>query len=1528
MTVHYLQQRATPLFTFFSLLFCSFSVLSAQTQFIGPANGDWFTASNWSAGLPAAGNDANISGGASVNIAQPLVVNFGISNFGTINNSATLEIAKNLVSGGALNNTATGSITIDAAVQLIASGGLNNAGTVINKGSVNINTAAFINAGTVSNQGTWQQLAPLKNTGTVNNLSGLFTSPQIFTNTGIVANATGANWTVDFGGSFLNNTGGTFSNAGTFTNSANFTNNTTITNSGTFTNNSAQNCNGVFNNISGGSLINAGTLAISGRLNNPTGATVQNNNIMSISANGFISNSSTAFNNNNKLTVQLKGTFSNEVGGVLTLGVGSILTDSGYVKNTSGAKIIGSGSINNAGILDNFGTLQADNGSVFTNTDTVNNHGYFVTASIVNNSGYVGNDSLIRISSGAVFNNFLKIFNKLSGTIEDNYDFNNKTGATLTNNGTVINNIRLTNDGTVTNNGYLLLAGDFFNHGGATLANTEVVEINAGSIVNAGIVTNTKTIYNDACSVISNNAGGSISNSSVLKSNGVIFQRGTFTGNAVAKTAGWIQTAPTSDAKICVDTIRTGTTPQGEAKVYPQNVLLRIGLDSCNNFQYSVDGTTRRVYTCADAGKVLDAKFVLKLRTGDSLTCSTKVSVFDGIAPVLSSCPANANILTTNTSEVYSWATITALDNCTGPAKVVSTTASGSAFSVGTTLVTITATDTFKNTALCSFKVTVTKVISTATCTIGSKTPPTITNCPQNITITSILSGAAVSWNEPTISATCYPVTIASNYSSGAFFPSGVTSVVYTATDVNKNVGTCTFNVTVTTTDPCVTDNVKPSIVGCPANLFLIANPANNSSVGVWQAPTASDNCGVLTLTNKFNSGTLFPAGSTTVTYTATDAKNNTSVCSFIVSVAATKSCTSTAPPVFVSCPKDVTVNANGNSASVSWTEPTATSACGNVTINANYFSGSNFTVGTTKVIYSASDIVGNASVCSFNVKVNNPCLMDTIVPVISGCPANVSVQTTNTTSTVTWTAPTATDNCGTASLVSNYTSGGSFPVGVTTVTYSAYDASGNKSLPCSFTVTVTKPTIMPTCGVDLKVQNYTYLGNFGGSDYYKWTGGSNPNYTSAVALCSPVGGRLPIIKSEDQNDFIQSKLGSSNCWLGLSRNGTGWLASDGTNATYFNWNSGEPNNYGGNENAVQMYSFGKWNDININATNACIVEVPCKVPACPAPKTFSNWTFIGSIDNKNYYKFTNTSFNDGYINYHIAQNLCYSIGGKLPLIKNQAENDLIKTGLAGANGWLGIERTCYGGNNWQYYADQSTPTFFNWYPGEPNNYGGNENSVQMYGEGRWNDCVSWGSNVCIAEIPCSVVREEEAHSAKVFVSGAAADGNRARVDFSTNRGFETDYFNVKKLNTTTGIFETLVIVKNTVSDNSLQAHSVYDNTPQEGDNYYQVEIALNNGTKTMSDINKVNFTRVRGLILFPNPASEYIEVNLKDYAGKDVTIYVYNALGITQLVREVQNVNGLIPEHLDINNFASGQYLLRVQSKGVRDAVKTLIKN
>ncbi|MGA1781009.1 MAG: HYR domain-containing protein, partial [Planctomycetota bacterium] len=110
-----------------------------------------------------------------------------------------------------------------------------------------------------------------------------------------------------------------------------------------------------------------------------------------------------------------------------------------------------------------------------------------------------------------------------------------------------------------------------------------------------------------------------------------------------------------------------------------------------------------------------------------------------------------------------------------------------------------------------------------------------------------------------------------------------------------------------------------------------------------------------------------------------------------------------------------------------------------------------------------ATDIaVGTSYDCNLNgipdeCDIANSIDPDSTDPVISGVPANIS-QTNdagNCSASVTWTEPTATDNCQIQNFISTHSPGATFQVGTTTVTYVATDVHGN-SATATFTVTVT----------------------------------------------------------------------------------------------------------------------------------------------------------------------------------------------------------------------------------------------------------------------------------------------------------------------------------------------------------------------------------------------------------------------------------------------------------------------------------------
>jgi hypothetical protein len=414
---------------------------------------------------------------------------------------------------------------------------------------------------------------------------------------------------------------------------------------------------------------------------------------------------------------------------------------------------------------------------------------------------------------------------------------------------------------------------------------------------------------------------------------------------------------------------------------------------------------------------------------------SFNITVIDNEKPVIYDIPSNIQVYNDpgNCSAIVSWTSPTADDNC-GISSFTTTHSPGVTFPVGITTVTYTATDIYGNSHSESFDV-----------TVIDNEKPVIQNMPQDIEVNNDigLCSAVVTWTEPTASDNCQMLSLESNYPSGYAFPVGTTIVTYTATDIYNNVQTETFSVK-------VNDTENPTIT-CPGNISVNTDPGVCEAIVNYTAPVGTDNCpGANTVQIAgLASGSAFPPGTTANTFRVTDAAGNTAECSFTVTVIDNE------PPVFVSCNGDIEVDNEPGlcHAVVSFATPVATDNCTGVVVTqiAGLPSGSEFPVGTTEIIFEATDNSGNTSECSFFIIVN-----DTEDPVIT-CPADVVVNAAiGTCSQFVTFALIATDNCPgvTFQQTAGLTSATLYPVGTTTNTFVATDASGNTAT-CSFTVTV-----------------------------------------------------------------------------------------------------------------------------------------------------------------------------------------------------------------------------------------------------------------------------------------------------------------------------------------------------------------------------------------------------------------------------------------------------------------------------------------
>lgn len=330
-------------------------------------------------------------------------------------------------------------------------------------------------------------------------------------------------------------------------------------------------------------------------------------------------------------------------------------------------------------------------------------------------------------------------------------------------------------------------------------------------------------------------------------------------------------------------------------------------------------------------------------------------------------------------------------------------------------------------------------------------TMPTFTLSPKDTITSTRTTGCDTVVNYP-VEATGYP-TPALTYTfagattgsgdgtgSGSVFTKGTTTVTISATN---SCGTTNYSFNVT-----VNDSINP-VITAPSDIRVSTNDGCTATGVALGVPTVSDNCSIgdnLTVTN--DAPNVFPQGTTTVTWAVKDEAGNTQTATQQVTVVDDVKPTITAPAA-------ITVNAdNGGceATNVNLGTPSTDDNCSVASVSND--APLSFPKGTTTVTWTVKDATGNTATAIQTVTV-----VDAQNPSIANLPQNISKVNDEGVCgvKVSWTEPLATDNCPGSSIsqTAGPANGTVFPVGTTTVTYTATDAAGNTHAE-SFTVIVT----------------------------------------------------------------------------------------------------------------------------------------------------------------------------------------------------------------------------------------------------------------------------------------------------------------------------------------------------------------------------------------------------------------------------------------------------------------------------------------
>lgn len=349
-------------------------------------------------------------------------------------------------------------------------------------------------------------------------------------------------------------------------------------------------------------------------------------------------------------------------------------------------------------------------------------------------------------------------------------------------------------------------------------------------------------------------------------------------------------------------------------------------------------------------------------------------------------------------------------------------------FSLGSTIVTWTVTDNYGNSASADQVVNVVDTI-----------PPKI-SLPQNIVIEGTDGiNNFVDLGTPLISDFVEIDSLSNDAPTS--YPIGMTTVTWTVTDTSGNASSATQTV-------IVEDTTAPDLL---PPLDIETEFINHDMIiDVGQA-TASDSVGILEISN--NSPESFQLGETIITWSAVDMSGNSATATQTVSIIDTTTPSIQSPPSQTFEATDALEN------QFDFGLATATDSVGVFSITND--APSTFPLGLTTITWTATDAAGNSQSSAQEVFV-----VDTTAPTIT-IPENVVIEATSIDNNLVDIGNAiGTDSVSDVTVTNNAPS--TFPLGLTTITWTAIDAAGN-SVNSNQTVEVidsTPPTIQPPSNV------------------------------------------------------------------------------------------------------------------------------------------------------------------------------------------------------------------------------------------------------------------------------------------------------------------------------------------------------------------------------------------------------------------------------------------------------------------------------
>lgn len=267
------------------------------------------------------------------------------------------------------------------------------------------------------------------------------------------------------------------------------------------------------------------------------------------------------------------------------------------------------------------------------------------------------------------------------------------------------------------------------------------------------------------------------------------------------------------------------------------------------------------------------------------------------------------------------------------------------------------------------------------------------------------------------------------------------------------------------------------------------------------------------------------------------------------------------------------------------------------------------------------------------------------------------------------------------------------------------------------------KTDYLSTVGFICEIENPTPVNATIYNGHYYQAFDQTFTWEQAKTVCENMGGHLATVTSSGENDAMKALVenqANKLYWLGgtdETEEGA-WHWITGEEWDYSHWNTNQPDNSGGQEHCLQMFTKkeneatnGFWNDSRnaVISTYSTSIGFVCEYDSITPTETVE-------------YNGHRYELYDSGLSWNHAKEYCDSAGGYLATITSAGENAALLGMVRGKSGDYSIGATDVGSEgNWRWITGE-TWDYTNWTTGEPNNYGDAEHYGSLHPSGEWND--------------------------------------------------------------------------------------------------------------------------------------------------------------------------------------------------------------